>query len=122
MPFGNTQRLWHIQSPASGEKLARSLFLQVVEAPSGAYWIGQASELSSQLQKIVRNLRQQSASWTAYSTRVSSHLFTAEVEFDLSRDRGKPVLRVREYNEGGRVTRSDLWVKLADDQWMRCSP
>jgi hypothetical protein len=103
MPFGNTQRLRHIQ------------------APPGAYWITQTSELSSQLQKIVRNLHRQFATWTAYSTRQSSHLFTAEVEFDLSRDRGKPVLRVREYNEAGRVARSDLWVNLGDGRWTRCA-
>lgn len=121
MPYGNTQRLRHIQSPGKAEVLARSLLTQTVECPPRGYWIQQASELSSQLQKVVRHLRNDSGVWTAYATPKSSHLFTAEIEFDLSRDRGKPVLRVRQYNEQGRVTHSDLWVRLMDEQWTRCS-
>ena len=121
MPHGSTQRLRHIQSPSKAEMLARSLLSETVECPPGACWIQRASELSSNLQRIVRNLRRDCGAWTACATEQSSRLFTAEVEFDLSRDRGKPVLRVRAYNEQGRVTHSDLWVRLADEQWTRCS-
>lgn len=121
MPQGSTQRLRHLRSPSNAEVLARSLLSQTVECPPRGWWINEASELSSQLQKIARNLRKDAGVWTAYATTHSAHLFAAELEFDLSRDRGKPVLRVREYNEQGRVTHSDLWLRVTDEHWTRCS-
>ncbi len=99
--------------------LGQSLFWHAIEVPQGATQISNPAELSSKLQKIVRALSKESAVWFAFSTAFSVRLFTAEVEFDLSRDRGKPMMRLREYNDQGRVTNSDLWVRLSNDEWTR---
>jgi len=121
LPYGSTQRLRVIQSPAKGEALARSLLSQTVTAPFGACRVEHPSELPSPLQKIVRGLSRDAVVWVAYATRLSTHFYTAELNFDLSRDHGKPVLRLREYDERGRVVHSDLWVRTTDDQWTRCA-
>lgn len=121
MPYGSTQRLNAIRTPSKGEVLARSLLSQAVRAPFGAYWITNPAELSSQLQRIVRKLDQEAAVWEAYSTHLSLHFFTAEVNFDLSRDRGKPVLRLSEYSENGRLIQDEFWVRLTDHDWSRCA-
>lgn len=121
MSSGNTQRLRYIQHPSKAEMLANSLFRSAVTVPPDAFAVASLADLSSPLQKVVRRLGSDSAGWMAYATRHSVRLFTAEAEFDLSRERGKPVFRLREFTEQGRVVSMDLWVRLAEDDWTRCS-
>lgn len=121
MGSGNTQRLRYIQHPSNAEMLGQSLFWCAIEMPRGASRTDDLAALPSKLQKVVRLLSTNSAAWFAYATSFSTRLFTAEVEFDLSRDRGRPVMRLREFNEEGRVTHSELWVRLSNDEWTRCS-
>lgn len=121
MPSGSTQRLRQIQHPSTGARLAESLFSHAVDVPRGAYRIQSASELTSPLQRIVRALSNEAGAWMAYATPQATRLCTAQVEFDLARERGQPVLRIREYNEQGRVIQSNLWVRLPAGEWSLCS-
>ena len=121
MPLDSTQRLRHIQHLSTGSRLAESLLAHAVDVPQGAYRIQNRSELPSPLQRVARALDDDAGAWIAYATVHTTRLFTAQVEFDLARERGQPVLRVREYNEHGRVIHSNVWVRLASGAWSVCA-
>jgi hypothetical protein len=117
MPFGSTQRLRSIQIPSHGSRLAESLLAHAVDVPPKAYRIQRVSELPSPLQRVVRVLSNEVGAWIAHSTLHSTSLCTAQIEFDLARERDRPVLRIREYNDQGRVIHSNLWVNFAEGEW-----
>jgi hypothetical protein len=59
--------------------------------------------------------------WIAFTDYHRIWFFTATPSLDLSRERGRPVLEIRSYDEQGDLLESACWVYTRDEEWVRCA-
>src|SRR5262245_9562678 len=114
-------RLRTLQQPSQLESMLGSLVVAQRWIPDDAPCVEDRSELPSHLQKLVILAVKAEGAWRAWMSHDGIRLFVAEMSLELSRERGRPVLKVSYYNDEARLQAYGLWVQLADGGWNRAS-
>lgn len=115
-----TMKLRTLQQPSRLESLLDSLVMSQSWVPVSAPQLTDRSDLPSALQKLAIKAVKEEGTWRAWLAHEGVRLFVAEMSLDLSRERGCAALKVRYYDEQGRLQLYSLWVQLADG-WQRCT-
>jgi len=117
----HTMRLRTLQQPSLSESLLDSLATTQNWVPSGAALVTHRSELPSALQKLAVRVVKGEGAWRAWNNRDGVRFFVAEMSMALSRERGRPALKVRHYDDQGQLQQYGVWVLLPSDGWQRCA-
>ena len=115
-----TLRLRRIQEPSQVERLLDGFISRSVSLPSGAYAVRDTWELPNTLRGIVAQAAARGETWLCFSRGSQVWLFICEMSLALSRERGVPVLLVRQYDEDARVKDSGTWRCDPLGTWTRC--
>jgi hypothetical protein len=116
-----TLRLRRIQEPSRVERLLDAYISRTAILPNGSYQVRQPRELPDSLRSTIAHANAQGESWSCWVQGSRVWLFVCEMSLALSRERGTPVLLVRQYNEDGEVTDSGTWRFDAAGVWTRCA-
>lgn len=116
-----TLRLRRIQEPSRVERLLEAYISRTAVLPNGSYQVRDARNLPESLRSVVARAAAQAETWSCWAHGSGIWLFTCEMSLALSRERGAPVLLVRQYNENGDVTDSGTWRFDAAGTWTRCT-
>jgi hypothetical protein len=115
-----TLRLRRIQEPSRVETLLEAYISRAGILPEGAYQVRDQQEFPNRVQAIVSRAKAEGHVWSGWARGAHVWLFTCEMSFPLSRERGTPVLIVRLYNEDGEVMDSGTW-RYQLGTWNRCA-
>jgi hypothetical protein len=114
-----TLRLRTLQQPSTTQLQLESLLRSLCLPSNDADRVSEHTELPAVLQRIVIRGRKDGIAWAAWRRRFDVHFFSAELAFDLSRERGRPTLRVKSYDEGGKMVEIATWTEMSRDEWCR---
>jgi hypothetical protein len=118
-----TLKLRRMQEPSRVANLLDSYISQTVTLPQGAYQVRDARELPQSLRGVITRAGAQGETWSCWAHNARVWLFICELSLALSRERGAPVLLVRQYNEDAEskdsgtwryAPESGTWTRLAD--------
>ncbi len=109
------------QLPSQLELLLDSLVMNQHWVPADVPRVTDRSELSAASQKLAIKAVEADGTWRAWRSHDGIRLFIAEMSMELSRERGRPALKVSYYNDEGRLQQYSLWVQLTDGGWQRCA-
>ncbi len=82
--------------------------------------IGSAA-LPAALRRLGRQIDRQDSVWRSWSDGRRVWFFEGVYCLEPSRERGKPVIQLREYDEVGDLRGSRLFVLTADHGWQVCA-
>lgn len=116
----DTMRLRTIQQPASVEKLLESFAATRIVLPADAYPLLDVDSLTAELKLLIRRTRDDERAWRAWSDDRHVWFLFGELSLPLSRERGRPVLRVSQYDEAARIQDTAVWLRGPGDTWERC--
>jgi hypothetical protein len=116
----HTTKLRHLQQPSRLEAMLESLVINRNWIAPGSQRVYDRSDLPSVLQKLAIKAEKGDCTWRAWNNHDGLRLFVVEMSLSLSRERGRPALQVRYYNEQGGLQEYSVWAQLADDSWQRC--
>ena len=118
-----TLRLRRIQEPSRIGRLLDAFVARAGYLPDGAYPVRDSRELAQELRKIIARATVQGEAWSCWARGGAQvWLFTCEMSLPLSRERGVPVLLVRQYNEDAAVTDTGAWrYDPPHGAWTRCT-
>jgi hypothetical protein len=114
-----THRLRTLQQPSQIERLLESLVSHTELVPSGAYPIRDLKSVPRELRSIAAQATKQGRAWACWAQSFRNWLFIGEMSLALSRERGRPVLKVDVHDESG-FKDSGLWMPDRDGRWHRC--
>jgi hypothetical protein len=77
-------------------------------------------ELTPALRRLADARSSSDHVWIAFSYSHRIWFFTATLSLELSRERGRPVLEIRSYDEQGDLVESNCWMHTRDEEWVRC--
>ena len=117
----HTMKLRTLQKPSLIESLLDSLSLAQDWVPSGAPLLTRREELTPALQKLAVRAVKGEGAWRACTNPDGVRFFVAEMSMDLSRERGRPALMVRHYNDKGQLQQYAVWVNSPAGGWQRCA-
>jgi len=115
-----TQRLRTVQHPGRIGDLLDSLIGSVPLVPAGAIRVASAAVLPAPLRLLSRLIDRRDSVWRAWSEGGRIWFFEALFSLDLSRERGKPVIRLMQYDEVGDVARVMTFVSTIEHGWQQC--
>lgn len=115
-----TQRLRTVQHPGRIGDLLDSLIGSVPLVPAGATRVASAAVLPAPLRLLSRLIDRRDSVWRAWSEGGRIWFFEALFSLDLSRERGKPVIRLMQYDEVGDVARVMTFVSTIEHGWQQC--
>lgn len=104
-----TLKLRRMQEPSRVEKLLDTYVSRTVTLPHGAYQVRDAGELPRSLRSLITRAAGQGETWSCWAHHARIWLFICELSLTLSRERGAPILLVRQYNEDAEVKDSGTW-------------
>ena len=116
-----TLKLRTLQHPTRLEALLDSLAISQNWRPAGTSRLADISELSTVLQKLVGKAIEADGAWLAWVSFDGVRLLIAEMSLELSRERGRPALKVAYHNDAGELQEYCQWIQLADGNWQRCA-
>jgi hypothetical protein len=116
-----TQRLRAIQHPNRAATLLESWVSSQHSIPVNARRIRAACELSRPLRGLVRRCNSDESAWCAWGQGHRIWFIAATPSVELGRERKKPVLQIKIYNESGEMTAAAAYVHTLQDGWQRCS-
>jgi hypothetical protein len=114
-----TLRLRSLQQPSTSQLQLESLLRYTHLPPSGTERVPDRSELPAVLQRMVIRGGRDGVAWAAWRRQTDIHFVLAELVFDLSRECGRPTLRVRSYDDGGKIVETVTWTEMSPDEWCR---
>ena len=117
----DTLRLKSIQIPDRTLSLLESFARSNLQIPPEAHQLTSLGELPAQLRRHVGPGPDQQYVWYAWSAGGRTWLLTGALSLERSRERGRPVLEVRSYDEHGYLEESAAWVRTRADEWERCA-
>jgi hypothetical protein len=117
----HTMKLRALQLPSQLESLLDSLVMNQHWVPAEVPRVTDRSALSAASQKLAIKAVEADGAWMAWRSHDGIRLFIAEMSMELSRERGRPALKVKYYNDQGRLQQYSLWVQLTDGAWQRCA-
>ena len=116
-----TARLRSIQHPRRSKELLASFALRDGVIPVQARRVTSPRQLTPSLRRLADMCRSAEHVWIAFSGDHRIWFFTATPSLELSRERGRPVLEIRSYDEYGELLESACWVRTRDEEWVRCA-
>lgn len=116
-----TLRLRRIQEPSRVERLLDAYIARTASLPPSSYQVRDSRELPQSLRSVVERATAQGETWACWAQGSHMWLFVCEMSLALSRERGSPVIVVRQYNEDGDVTDSGTWRFDTLGAWTRCA-
>jgi|ERR1700728_2848099 hypothetical protein len=117
-----TDRLRSIQEPNHCEELVEACVHGIKMVPQGAVRMTSLSDLSIPLRRLARkNALPESSVWLAWGDAGAMWFVAGTTSLDLSRERGRPVLQLRVYNEEGTLDEALTCVQTSANNWERCA-
>ena len=117
-----TMRLRTTQKPNQCEQLVEACVRGRNMVPQGAVRMTSLSELSIPLRRLARkNALAESSVWLAWADAGDMWFVTGTTSLELSRERGRPVLQLRVYNQEGRLNEALTCVQTPANSWERCA-
>jgi hypothetical protein len=117
-----TARLRSIQKPNHCEELVEACVRGRKMVPHGAVRMTSLSELSISLRRLARkNALPESSVWLAWGDAGAMWFVAGTTSLELSRERGRPVLQLRVYNEEGTLDEALTCVQTPANNWERCA-
>ena len=116
-----TQRLRTIQSPRRLSNLLDSLTGSWQILPPGLTRITSAPLLPAPLRLLGRCIERGDSLWRAWTDGARIWFFEALFSLELSRERGKPVVQLKQYDEAGDVKRVLTYVSTPEHGWQQCA-
>jgi hypothetical protein len=116
-----TQRLRAIQHPNRAATLLESWVSTQDIIPAEAWRIRAVSELSGPLRRLVRRFNTDESVWCSWGYGHRIWFVAAAPCLELARERNKPVLNIKIYNEHGEMTAASAYVHTPDHGWQRCA-
>lgn len=116
-----TRRLRRMQEPSRVERLLDAYISRTAILPPNSYQVRDPRDLPRSLRSVVALATAQGESWVCWANSSRMWLFVCEMSLALSRERGTPVIVVRQYNEDADVTDSGTWRFDALGAWTRCA-
>ena len=112
-----TTRLRTIQQPSKVQVLLDSLLASSHFIVEGAERILDVSALPGRLPQAAARAERDRLAWSAWDDRHRAWLYTAELSLPKSRERGRPVLDLRRYEEDGSLESCSTWVSRDSNRW-----
>jgi hypothetical protein len=117
-----TIRLRSTQEPNHCEGLVDACVRGRHMVPDGAIRMTSLSELSIPLRRLARkDALGESSVWLGWTDAGAMWFVTGTTSLDLSRERGRPVLQLRLYDEDGVLDEALTCVQTTAKTWERCS-
>ena len=116
-----TQRLRTIQHPGHVGDLLDSLVGARQLLPAGLLRVLSAGLLPAPLRLLSRIIERRDSEWRAWTDGTRVWFFEAVLSLDLSRERGKPVVRLTRYDEAGDVVGVSTFVATVEHGWQQCA-
>jgi len=117
-----TMRLRSTQKPNHCEQLVDACVRGRTMVPHGAVRMTSLSELSIPLRRLARkDALAESSVWLAWADAGDMWFVTGTTSLELSRERGRPVLQLRVYNQEGRLNEALTCVQTPANSWERCA-
>jgi hypothetical protein len=116
-----TQRLAAILHPDKTLQLLQSFAASTDCVPVDATLVGSLEDLPPALRRHVGAGPEQQYVWLAWGTFMGIRLVTASLAFELSRERGEPVLEVHQFDEEGRRESVGRWLRTRAGTWAPCA-
>jgi hypothetical protein len=105
-----------MQQPSYLDTVLYTLVMEMRVLPSDAYPLRDIEKLPPALRQIAKKTTTVGQSWGCWTDERGRHwLFVAE----LPLTRGKPVLQLDRYNEGGDLGSTSNWYCDDNDKWCR---
>lgn len=104
-----TRKLRQIQEPSRVEKLLETYISHAAPLPADAYQIRDSREVPQRLRSVLKRAVGQGETWSCWAHNARIWLFICELSLSLSRERGAPVLLVRQYDEDAELRESGTW-------------
>lgn len=117
--MAETLRLRKLQQPSHIERLLEDLISHSELVPHGAYPIRDLDSVPRELRSVAIQATHQGRVWSCWEHTFHNWMFTGEMSLALSRERGRPVLKVDVHDEIG-FRDSALWMADRDGKWSRC--
>ena len=115
-----TMKLRAIQQPGHAGELLDSFIRVVGSLPGDSYPLTEERQLTPSLEKLALRSLDEGHVWRAWTDDREMWLWTSEMSLALSRERGMPVMEVRQYDEQGQMNSAGTWVRVRHDAWQRC--
>jgi hypothetical protein len=77
-------------------------------------------EMTPALANVIAKAEHSGYVWRAFTDDRLTWSFVAEISLERSRERGRPVLTVIQYDEHGELQERADWVQVRADSWQRC--
>jgi hypothetical protein len=116
-----TQRLRAIQHPNRAATLLESWASSQDIIPVKARRIHAVHELSDPLLCLVRRCNSEGSVWCSWTYGHRIWFVAATPSLELGRERKKPVLQIKTYNECGEMTAAAAYVHTLHHGWQRCA-
>ncbi len=116
----DTARLRAIQHPTHAEELLDSFVRCVARLPRDARRLPHLRGLVPDAARIAAAAELAGGLWQAFTDDRLTWMFVGEVSLERSRERGRPVLTVAQYDEHGQLEDRSDWVRINANTWQRC--
>jgi hypothetical protein len=117
-----TVRLRSIQKPNRCEELVEACVRARKMVPEAAVRMNSLSDLSIPLRRLARkNALPESSVWLAWGDDDAMWFVAGTASLELSRERGRPVVQLRVYDEEGRLDEALTCVQTAANNWEQCA-
>jgi hypothetical protein len=116
-----TLKLRQIQHPTKIQRLLESYISRAAILPRGAYQIRTVDSIPKELRGFVTRASKLGKTWSCWTQGIQTWLFTAEMSFALSRERGAPVLQIDLYGDDGLLRESATLTTDPTGKWCRCA-
>jgi hypothetical protein len=115
-----TVKLRNLQQPSDVEQLLETYIAGSGLLPGGAYRVLQRADVPRELRRIQALATRTGQSWSCWTHKFHTWLFTAEMSLPLSRERGIPVLQVSQWSDDGILQASGCWMADKQGKQHRC--
>lgn len=116
-----TQRLRAIQHPNRASALLESWASTQDVIPAKAWRIQAVNELSEPLRCLAGRFNTDESVWCSWTDGHRFWFVAAAPSLELARERKKPVLKIKIYNEHGEMMAAAAYVHTLDHGWQRCA-
>jgi hypothetical protein len=116
-----TQRLRAIRHPNRIASLLESWVSSRGIIPVKARRIRDLSDLSKPLRRLAHRCNGDESGWCSWTNGRHTWFVAATFSLELARERKKPVLQIKIYNECGQITAAAAYVHTLDHGWQRCA-
>jgi hypothetical protein len=117
----DTGRLRAIQEPRSARELLLAFASASEHLPPASQEVQSFAELPAALQRLAKQGEADDVVWVARAENMRIWFFSATPSLELSRERRRPVLKVRIHNEHGILIESLTCVYTKAQEWKRCT-